>query len=327
MSNAARCRTAATATPTPCPVRDRRRRRGHRRGQDHVGESRKLSTTSSPLRPTTTASPRGSATSSPSNPRCGPTRRRSSTSPRVPSPMGRESPSTSRMRPGQVTGYIVQLSNINQLHPPRAHGSNSTVLSAQNRSGEVGPARPGAPGDQHQVRPHASTRSPVTAPVRAPLLLHHPVVIAQVRGARGGRGRQVEARWMGRATACSSSRAATSTAPPATTPRRSAAATPAAQCRHAPRGTCRSPPPGVLVYGAASCFLIAAGPAWRCALSTPIPPSHVAPIGRSLREIRTLARFLSGVTVTGGEPTIEPRRWPPCSSPSRPIPSWGGSPP
>ena len=70
-----------------------------------------------------------------------------------------------------------------------------------------------------------------------------------------------------------------------------------------PHGALSFPAPGVLVYGAASCDRCRA-----CVAVCPIdadPAIRVAPIGEIVEEIRTLARFLSGVTVTGGEPTIQ----------------------
>ncbi|MEK7252994.1 MAG: YjjW family glycine radical enzyme activase [Actinomycetota bacterium] len=145
----------------------------------------------------------------------------------------------------------------------------------------------------------------MTAPVRAPLLLHHPVVIApgsavlEVAGvvkssAVDGPGNRYVLFLQGCNFDCSACHN------PSTIGRCDACGACVPACPH---GALSFPAPGVLVYGAASCDRCRA-----CVAVCPIdadPAIRVAPIGEIVEEIRTLARFLSGVTVTGGEPTIQ----------------------
>ena len=145
----------------------------------------------------------------------------------------------------------------------------------------------------------------MTAPVRAPLLLHHPVVIApgspvlEVAGvvkssAVDGPGNRYVLFLQGCNFDCSACHN------PSTIGRCDACGACVPACPH---GALSFPAPGVLAYGAASCDRCRA-----CVAVCPIdadPAIRVAPIGEIVEEIRTLARFLSGVTVTGGEPTIQ----------------------
>ena len=91
---------------------------------------------------------------------------------------------------------------------------------------------------------------------------------------------------------------------------------PAAPVSAAPRGTVVP-----RVWSTAPPHVIAAGPAWRCALSTPIPPSASPRSARSLRRSGRWRGFSASPSPVVSQPS-RPRRWPPCSSPSRPIPSW-----
>jgi len=145
----------------------------------------------------------------------------------------------------------------------------------------------------------------VKAPGRGPLLLHHPVVIApgtpvlEIAGvvrssAVDGPGNRYVLFLQGcnfDCTACHN---------PTTIGRCDACGACVPVCPH---GALSFPAPGVVAYDAASCDRCKA-----CVTVCPIdadPAIRVVPVDALVEEIRPLAPFLSGITVTGGEPTIQ----------------------
>lgn len=145
----------------------------------------------------------------------------------------------------------------------------------------------------------------MTAPSRAPLLLHHPVVIPpgapvlEIAGvvrssAVDGPGNRYVLFLQGcnfDCTACHN---------PTTIGRCDACGACVPTCPH---GALSFPAPGVVAYDTASCDHCRA-----CIAVCPIDADaaiRVAPVTTVLDEIRPLAPFLSGITVTGGEPTIQ----------------------
>ncbi|MBI5157613.1 MAG: YjjW family glycine radical enzyme activase [Acidimicrobiia bacterium] len=141
--------------------------------------------------------------------------------------------------------------------------------------------------------------------MRGPLLLHHPVTIApgapvlEVAGvvrssAVDGPGNRYVLFLQGcnfDCTACHN---------PTTIGRCDACGACVPVCPH---GALSLPEPGVVAYDPAPCD--------RCKLCVTVcpidadPAIRVVPVDVLVEEIRPLARFLSGVTVTGGEPTIQ----------------------
>lgn len=143
------------------------------------------------------------------------------------------------------------------------------------------------------------------APVRGPLLIHHPVVIAsgapvlEIAGvvrssAVDGPGNRYVLFLQGcnfDCTACHN---------PTTIGRCDACGACVPVCPH---GALSLPEPGVVAYDAASCDRCKA-----CVTVCPIdadPAIRVVPVDVVVEEIRPLAPFLSGITVTGGEPTMQ----------------------
>lgn len=145
----------------------------------------------------------------------------------------------------------------------------------------------------------------MTIPQRGPFLLHHPVVIPsgspvlEVAGvvrssAVDGPGNRYVLFLQGcnfDCTACHN---------PTTIGRCDACGACVPVCPH---GALTFPTPGVVAYHAASCDRCKV-----CVTVCPIdadPAIRVVPVDVVVDEIRPLAPFLSGITVTGGEPTIQ----------------------